>query len=1029
MKRLLHRLIIMNRLTPILSALLLASALDAHSQEWIWHDNKGAAPGNNERRFFRKTFMVDAKVQKATLMFTVDNEGTAFINSRSAATVMEWQQPATADVTADIQPGANVLAIRGINHGGAAGVVAKLELTFADGKKSAIVTDTTWTSFSEDQSGWQKLDFKSEGWAKPLTIAKLGAAPWGDVFVSAPKGAAARREATLSESLFTQPNFKVELVHTSEPGEEGSWVAMTKDDKGRLIISPQYGKNNPEGGLLRITIGSDGKVAKRELFAKSFYDCQGLLHVNGTLYAVVNKYSTKWESGLYRLKEQADGTYSNPELLKKFPGGGEHGPHAVILGPDKKSLYILAGNHTKLPEGTVHSPMKNWEEDHVLPRQWDGNGHAAGILAPGGYVVRTDFDGKDWNIFCAGFRNPYDIAFNPEGELFTFDADMEWDWGMPWYRPTRVNHCVSGGEYGWRSGTGKWPDFYADSLGAIDIGLGCPTGIEFGTGAKFPSKYQRALYVLDWTYGRIIAVHMSPDGSTYSGSYENFVCPMGLVKPGEPKRPLNVTDLLIGKDGAMYFTVGGRGVQAALYRVTYKGVVFMEDRIVDTKIEAARKLRRDLESYHGKVDPQAVDFLWPHLNSNDRAIRFAARVALEWQPVDQWKARAVAEKTTNGGITALLALARSDKSAQADVFGALAKFPMATLTEEQALAKLRVIQLSLIRQGKPSADLAKTAIEKLNVHFPNKSEVINKEISQVLIRLGAADIVGKTLKHMTTLDLQEDLIHYIFHLRTAKNWTADQRKEYLSYWPKSRSALNHPAKILNWFEEAGRPYGDGASFGNFLKNFRKEAVDNLSDAEKVEFAALITAPLSNISAGRTTIVFPQPRKLELVREWKSADLAGSLADLSSGRNFESGRQAFVDAQCIACHRFGNEGGGTGPDLTAISARFSSKDNLEAILDPSKVVSEQFINTIFILKNDDEVTGRLLSENPDSVEVMINPITNQKQTIKKSEIKTRKPSKLSPMPEGLINGLSKSEILDLLAFLEAAGRKNHPAFKK
>lgn len=1019
----------MNRFTPILSALLLAAALDAQSQEWIWHNNKGAAHGNNERRFFRKEFTVEGKVQKATLVFTVDNEGTAFINSRSAATAIDWESAATADVTADIKPGANVLGIRGINHGGAAGVVARLELTHADGKKTTVVTDTSWVSHAEELTGWQKLDFKTEGWTKAVSIAKLGAAPWGNVLAAAPKSAGARREATVAESLFTQPNFKVELVHTSEPGEEGSWVAMTKDSKGRLIISPQYGKNNPEGGLLRITIGADGKVAKREQFAKSFYDCQGLLHANGSLYAVVNKYSTKWESGLYRLKEQADDTYSAPELLKIFPGNGEHGPHAVILGPDKKSLYILAGNHTKLPEGISHSPLKNWGEDHVLPRQWDGNGHATGILAPGGYVTRTDFDGKNWDLFCAGFRNPYDIAFNPEGELFTFDADMEWDWGMPWYRPTRVNHCVSGGEYGWRSGTGKWPDFYADSLGAIDIGLGCPTGIEFGTGAKFPSKYERALYVLDWTFGRIIAVHMSPDGSTYSGTYENFVAPMGLVKPGEPKRPLNVTDLLIGNDGAMYFTVGGRNTQAALYRVVYKGVVFIEDRIADPKIETARKVRRDLEAFHGKVDPKAVDFLWPHLNSNDRAIRFAARVALEWQPVDQWKARAVAEKNPNAGITALLALARTDKSAQADVFGALAKFPLASLTEEQALAKLRVIQLSIIRQGKPTGELAKTAIEKLSPHFPNKNEVINKEISQILIAIGAPDIVGKTLKHMATLDLQEDLMHYIFHLRTAKNWTPEQRREYLGYWPKSRLGLNHPAKILNWFEEAGRPYGDGSSFGNFMKNFRKEAVDNLSDAEKVEFAELINAPISNISAGRATIVFPQPRTLSPVREWKSADLAGSLADVASGRNFESGRQAFVDAQCLACHRFGNEGGGTGPDLTAISARFSSKDNLEAILNPSKVVSEQFINTIFILKNDDEVTGRLLSENTDTVEVLVNPLTNQKQQIKKSEIRTRKPSKLSPMPEGLVNGLKKEEILDLLAFLESSGRKNHPAFKK
>lgn len=50
-------------------------------------------------------------------------------------------------------------------------------------------------------------------------------------------------------------------------------------------------------------------------------------------------------------------------------------------------------------------------------------------------------------------------------------------------------------------------------------------------------------------------------------------------------------------------------------------------------------------------------------------------------------------------------------------------------------------------------------------------------------------------------------------------------------------------------------------------------------------------------------------------------------------------------------------------------------------------------------------------------------------MKKSDIKSRGFSKISPMPEGLINILSQEEILDLLALLESAGRKNHPAFGK
>src|SRR5690606_33414312 len=104
-------------------------------------------------------------------------------------------------------------------------------------------------------------------------------------------------------------------------------------------------------------------------------------------------------------------------------------------------------------------------------------------------------------------------------------------------------------EFGWRYGTGKWPAYFVDSLGAVvDIGLGSPTGISFGTGAKFPEKYQRALYLCDWTYGKLYAVHLRPLGSTYTADFELFVS----------GKPFPLTDVVINHDGAMYLTIGGR---------------------------------------------------------------------------------------------------------------------------------------------------------------------------------------------------------------------------------------------------------------------------------------------------------------------------------------------------------------------------------------------------------------------------------------------------------------------------------------
>jgi hypothetical protein len=230
-----------------------AQAAIAQTPEWIWHANGGKAPGNNERRFFRKTFSLDAKPTKATLAASVDNEGTAFVNAKSVGTIVSWEQAVTVDVTADLKVGENILAIRGINHGGVAAIVARLELTFADGKKQSIVTDLTWLAHADEVIGWQTADWKNQGWEKPISVAKLGAGPWGDVLggggaKGAPKAAAAKREATPASALYTLPGFKTELLMSGE-SEEGSWVNLCKDNKGRLILSPQYRANNPDGGL------------------------------------------------------------------------------------------------------------------------------------------------------------------------------------------------------------------------------------------------------------------------------------------------------------------------------------------------------------------------------------------------------------------------------------------------------------------------------------------------------------------------------------------------------------------------------------------------------------------------------------------------------------------------------------------------------------------------------------------------------------------------------------------------------------
>ena len=179
--------------------------------------------------------------------------------------------------------------------------------------------------------------------------------------------------------------------------------------------------------------------------------------VDGAIYAGVNDYEQKIPSGFYRISDSdGDGNLDTAELLREFTGRGDHGVHAVVPTPDGKYFYLITGNNVEIGGGFIEgtpdsSPVpKVWGDDHLLP----GLNPRRGRLAPGGVIYRISRDGKKFELYASGFRNIYGGSLNKDGELFTYDADMEHDMNTPWYRPTRVNHVVSGGEYGWRLDAG-----------------------------------------------------------------------------------------------------------------------------------------------------------------------------------------------------------------------------------------------------------------------------------------------------------------------------------------------------------------------------------------------------------------------------------------------------------------------------------------------------------------------------------------------------------------------------------------------
>jgi putative heme-binding domain-containing protein len=468
---------------------------------------------------------------------------------------------------------------------------------------------------------------------------------------------------------------------------------------------------------------------------------------------------------------------------------------------------------------------------------------------------------------------------------------------------------------------------------------------------------------------------------------------------------LPVTDLEFGKDGAMYFTVGGRGTQAGLYRVSYTGAGTAEPMKPDAQHVAARKLRQSLEAFHGAENPQAIDAAWPHLGHEDRFIRYAARLAVEAQPVAQWRDRALKEQNPRAALTALLALARAgSKADQEPLLQALTRFPLDQLDEEWKLNKLRTVELSFIRQGRPSDEFVRAATEKLSKQFPAQSYALNRELSQLLVFLEASDAIEKTLQLLTSSAEPAEQISFAYVLREAKGWTPQQREKYFA-----------------WFNQA-REYQGGNSFAKFILRIRDQALAKLSETERTALAAILDAPAAPKPAAAPAAA------REFVKAWSMQELTPELEKVGSGRSFARGKELYAAAQCAQCHQFGTQrGGNIGPEITAVSNRFNRHDLLESILDPSKAISEQYASYILTLKGGETVMGQIVAENNDIYTVVTDPIAGTRREIGKSVVISREMSPASLMPPGLLNTLSKDEILDLLAYLESAGNEKAPVF--
>lgn len=216
------------------------------------------------------------------------------------------------------------------------------------------------------------------------------------------------------DKLKLQEGFVAEHLYSPSEHKQGSWVAMTFDDRGRMITSDQYGR------LYRVTLPAIGEQKNLQIdsivlesrvqgdSSRSIVDigfAHGLLYAFNSLYVVINHWPDsvlEKGSGVYRLEDtNGNDRFDKVTLLKALEGDGEHGPHSLKLAPDGKSIYFVAGNFTRVPEMDAYRLPRYWKDDNLFPLIKDPRGHDGPPELPAGWIARFDPEAVIGNLLPA----------------------------------------------------------------------------------------------------------------------------------------------------------------------------------------------------------------------------------------------------------------------------------------------------------------------------------------------------------------------------------------------------------------------------------------------------------------------------------------------------------------------------------------------------------------------------------------------------------------------------------------------------
>ena len=770
---------------------------------------------------------------------------------------------------------------------------------------------------------------------------------------------------------------------------------------------------------------------------------QGLLVWGDRLYAVGGDGLQLFEG-----YESGGPLVHRGRLGAKLNTGGDHDAHTIFRGPDDH-IYLMAGNGAGIRD-RLHITETN------SPAMFEREAS----------VFRISPDGKKWECIASGGRNPPSLGMNYLGELFSFDSDMEWHVGLPWYRPVRLNHWTIGGDQGWQE-VGAYPPYYIDNLrGILDVGRGSPNWGVFYEGNLLPQKYRDAFLVCDYrwkresndqysTSGRLLAFFLKRKGAGWTATMETLARPKPNARDQTGKRiQFALVDIAVGPDGSLYLSDHNQGIwriscdppalvlhkgtlsswenrvwnvrQAGKYRDIPGLLKFLADEDPFVRRRAAEELTR-------WPVPEARGPLIEALNDPERLVRYVAMCALAHHPLSDWLDQALAWAYPQTKMRALVAgVIRRETVPPEKAQKAIRSLLSEKLSVEDQLDLMRVIHLFREPARSVGAD------KFLLADFPNSDRNVRWEKIRLLgeFRIAQAfPVLLNELENETNYVTQFHIAQAIARLR--KGWNAAQEARLLDWFLGTQEG---------WFAQFT---GKGVEFPAFWQTVLSEFAANhheafMSASNRIQLTSLMGSVFINsmdqqrLMAMYRTENSPEVKK-KIVRalkaisgaavptaEAQSAHKPAEKTDeeihkfilTAKGGDAERGGRVYEALQCNSCHGGGvtpgREGRFFGPDLAGIAQRLTKTELADALVYPSKRVEDRFKGVEIEFADATPLTGFITEQDADTVTLADR---DQVHRIPRAKIRSINPQTSSLMPSKLLNQLSSDELRDLLAFLE------------